>query len=126
MFRKKKRLVYLSTPYRADSKEIFEEQLKYTKQIAKKLLLGGFDVIVPHLTYTQFLNDEVEAEREQGIRAALRLISYCDAIFVSTKKEISQGMRAEIEEAQQIGTPIYYFKELDLSQAQSKKDILYL
>ena len=97
---------YICSPYRADTKEQFEKQLNYTKIMSHKAVMEGFDVIVPHLYYPQFLNDDKEAERELGMNSALNLMLVCNVLIVCKRYGISSGMKAEIEFAERNGIPI--------------------
>ena len=83
-----------------------EKQLEYTKEISRAAVMQNYDVIVPHLYYPQFLNDDNEAEREWGMNSALNLILVCDVIVVGEEYGISQGMQAEIEFAKKHGINI--------------------
>ena len=102
--------IYVCSRYRADTAMKFEEQLTHTKEISRIIVKGGFDVIVPHLYYTQFLDDNIEAERKIGIESATRLVTICDALFVSIKDGVSVGMEAEINTAKENNKDIYYFR----------------
>ena len=88
---------YICSPYRAETKEQFEKQMKYTKEMSRLAVMQGFDVIVPHLYYPQFLDDDKEEEREIGMNSALNLIMVCDVLIVCEKHGISSGMKTEIE-----------------------------
>lgn len=94
-------LVYIATPYRADTKEQFEKQLAYTKSIAKSEVLKGNDVIVPHLYYPSFLDDNDEFERTLGMKSAVDLMLRCDEILVGIKYGKSSGVLNEIKHAEE-------------------------
>jgi len=97
---------YICTPYRADDKEQFDKQLAYTKEVAKHCVLEGYDVIVPHLYYPLFLDDNVCEDRKLGMKSAKNLIKKCDLLIRGTKHGLSDGMRAEIEYAKEHGIQI--------------------
>lgn len=92
-------LIYICSRYRADSKDQFKKQMEYTKECAKAQVLLGHDVVVPHLYYPLFLDDDKEDERELGLASAINLMQYCDTILVCPKRGISAGMEAEIKVA---------------------------
>lgn len=100
------KLAYICSPYRADTERQFERQLEYTKQVSRATVMNGYDVIVPHLYYTQFLDDKNDVEREIGINSALNLIIACDVLIVCERYGISSGMKKEIEFAEKLGTEI--------------------
>jgi len=97
---------YICSPYRAVTEKQFKSQIEYTKQISRNAVMQGCDVIVPHLYYPQFLDDNIEAEREWGMNSALNLILVCDFIIVGEEHGISSGMEAEIEFAKKHGISI--------------------
>lgn len=123
-------LAYVCTPYRAEEDEQFEKQLKHTKYVSREIVLAGHEVEVPHLLYTQFLRDDSKTERAIGMASALKHLRRCDAIFVSIRQKVSQGMEAEIAVAKKLRLPMYFFgnmndlkdilKRLDAGQGNEK------
>jgi len=93
------KLVYIATPYRSENKEQFKRQLEYTKSVAHDEVKKGNDVIVPHLYYPSFLDDNDDTERALGMKSAIRLMLRCDEVLVGTKYGISEGVRNEVEYA---------------------------
>lgn len=111
--------VYICSRYRAPTNQKFQEQLAHTKEISREVALAGHEVITPHLYYTQFLDDNIKEERLAGTKSAIKLLDVCDAIFVSIKDKVSEGMEAEIQAAKQKNMKIRYFKNMN-----ELKDIL--
>jgi len=93
------KIAYVCSRYRADTDEVFESQLETTKDISRILVSDGYDVIVPHLYYPLFLDDDNEYEREIGLESAKGLVYVCDVVFVHIGNRVSEGMEAEIKEA---------------------------
>ena len=106
-------IIYVCSPYRAKTEKQFKRQLEYTKAITKECVLAGHSVIVPHLYYTRFLNDEVQEERELGIASAIGLIDACDLMLINTRYGISEGMMQEILHADEMPA-IYNVDEMQL------------
>ena len=106
--------IYVCSPYRAKTDEQFKRQLEYTKAIAKECVLAGHSVIVPHLYYTRFLDDEVQEERELGIASAIGLLDACDLMLINTRYGISEGMMQEIRHADDMAA-IYNVDEMQIS-----------
>ena len=104
-------LVYVATPYRAYSEEVFQKQLNYTKKVSRELALNKFTPIAPHLCFPSFLNDDIQEEREVGMECAKELLTTCKVVFSSTN--ISEGMEAEIDLAEKLNIPVYFFKNID-------------
>lgn len=93
--------VYICSPYRADNPTQFELQLAYTKRKAREQVLLGNNVIVPHLYYPQFLDDNNEEERTLGMASAIDLMRVCDMVLVCIGYGISNGMIREINVAEE-------------------------
>jgi hypothetical protein len=101
---------YICTPYRAKDKKQFEKQLAYTKSVARAEILCGNDVIVPHLYYTQLLDDDNPEERKIGMNSAISLLEKCDKVVVGNRYGISAGMEKEIYHAMAKGIEIQYLE----------------
>lgn len=82
--------VYICSPYRGNTKE----NIKNAKEIAKKFAFDNILPIVPHIYFTQFLDDEVFFERNLGISMGAELMKLCDELYVYGN--ISEGMTFEI------------------------------
>ena len=68
------------------------------------------DDIIPlaaHLLFPTFLDDNIQEERETGMKGTLELLSRSDEVWVYGEK-ISEGMKKEIELAQRLGIPVVY------------------
>lgn len=96
-----KELVYICSPYRGDHANNIKLALKY----ARKAWNEGYVPIVPHVYFTQFLDDNIECEREAGLEMGRILIKYCSAMWV-IGPGISSGMQGDIERAREYGLPI--------------------
>ena len=92
--------IYVCSPYRGN----IEENIEYARKICRRICLNGDVPIATHLYFTQFLCDEIDAERELGIDFALKMLHECDEVWVCGKK-ISEGMKKEINEAVKHGIP---------------------
>ena len=87
--------VFVCSPYRGN----VEENIKKAKQYAKYASLKGNAVFVPHLLYTQFLDDSIEQEREAGINSGLEFLKLCDEmwVFANDYDHCTTGMKQEID-----------------------------
>ena len=63
----------------------------------------GVIPLAPHTIFTQYLNDAVPEQREQGLRMGHELLERCDTI--------SQGMKDEIGLATFLQLPILYVSD---------------
>lgn len=85
------KLVYIYSTLRGDATENIRKANEYSKEEALK---GNFP-IAPHCLFTQYLNDDIESERQLGIDMGTELLLRCDEILVCGHV-ITEGMRAEI------------------------------
>lgn len=100
------RLVILESPYAGN----VEQNVEYARRCVRDSLMRGEAPIASHLLYTQpgILDDDVPAERAQGIDAGLAWRRVADASVVYVDFGISRGMQYGIEAAQKAGRPVEY------------------
>jgi len=113
--------VYVCSPYRADTPEQFNQQLEYTKKVSRMVVVNGFDVIVPHLYYPLFLDDDYPEDRGLGMASALSLLDVCDYLFVYIGSGVSQGMEVEIGLAKEKDMDIRYFSSMSQLKDRIKR-----
>lgn len=105
------KLAFVSSPLKGD----YYNNIKFAQKCSKFALEQSYNPYTPHLYFTQFLNDDNEAERNLGMQAGLKMIERCDVLLVFFKEGpdnyISNGMSIEIEAAKKAGKPILYYKE---------------
>ncbi len=97
----KKLKVFGCSPYRGDVKVNTENARKYARHIAA----SGYCPVLPHLFFTQFLDDNDPEERIMGITFGMELMKVCDEVWIFGT-HISKGMAYELEEAKKLGIPI--------------------
>lgn len=97
-------LVYVCSPYRGDVR-LHKE---YARLIAKTVIDGGCIPIVPHLYITEVLNDNIPADREQGMKMCLELVERCSFVMVGERFGITDGMKREIEKAKSCNKMVVY------------------
>jgi hypothetical protein len=89
-------VIYLCTPFRGPDKLL---NIDFARRVARELSLAGAVVFVPHLHSTQFLNDDVEDERDAGIDGAKEFMERCAdevwSVLPPWRKEFSTGMKIE-------------------------------
>ena len=81
-----------------------ETNLELAKAFCMAVIEEGNIPICPHLFYSQVLNDDVESQREDGLRIGLELLKDCSELRIFTG--ISEGMREEIKLAVRLGIPV--------------------
>ena len=85
------------------------ENLKNAKRYSRYACLHGAVAITPHF-FAEYLNDDVEWERDLAMCMDQRLLELADEVWVFGKR-ISEGMRREITAAKRNGIRIRYFNE---------------
>ena len=102
--RKYRPLVYVASAYSGDVTTNTEK----AKQYCRFAMEQGKIPLVPHLIFSQFMNDDDPAERELAIFMDVILLGKCDELWVFGDS-ISEGMSVEIEVAKKRRQPIRYF-----------------
>ena len=83
--------VFICSPLRGD----FEANQHRARGYARLAALSGHIPIVPHIYFTQFLEEHTEEERALGIQMGISLLDICDELWVFGSS-ISVGMGMEI------------------------------
>ena len=100
--------VFICSPYRPtgdteeERMESFRENTEVAKAACRFACEQGAVPYAPHLYFPQYLDDEDDEEREQGIVMGLTWLARCDELWVIGKR-ITEGMKREIEQAQEWG-----------------------
>ena len=100
------RTVYICSPYRAADSAQLDRNIDYAQALTKQAIEAGLAPITPHLYMTQCLNEDKPEERAAGMAAGLTLLKSCDFVIVGVKYGISEGMSAEIAEADAAGIEV--------------------
>ena len=107
---------YVISRYSGTKKEI-KFNVRVARLIARMVLDDGF--IVPHIYFTQFLDDRNHYEHNKGTQIALDLLRESDcATLVIIDGQISEGMKAEIECANELRKTV---QVMQFSKAGIKK-----
>lgn len=105
--------VFICSPLRANEETSERLNKDFAKAWCLYASLMGHFAFAPHLYFTQFLDDLNEDERIIGIELGKQFLREADVlwVFLNGRKEISSGMREEIELAEELGITIQYFHE---------------
>jgi hypothetical protein len=127
--RQSRKFVFICSPLRGGREENIRCAQWYCKQLinTQRPMFGSeLTPFAPHAFFTYFLSDDVDKERLLGRRCALAFLNACDAVYVyvpylenrtitrhfqkhiAHEADVSSGMKAEIEEAKQMGLDIRY------------------
>jgi len=108
MINKKKELVYICSPLRADTAEgVRLNMLKAREQMEVVSKIYNCRAIAPHAILPEYLDDHNPEERALGLKFGLDLLKLCKFMVVCGDV-ISDGMRREIEAAKELGIDIIY------------------
>ena len=103
--------VFISSPFRpvGDTVEAQAKSIKAHKILARYAcrfaVAKGYSPLCPHLYYPEFLDDDVEDEREIGMLLGMVGLSECKELWVIGRR-ISEGMKKEIDQARRWGIPV--------------------
>lgn len=120
--------VYICTPFRpvGDTVEAQTKSSKAHKILARYAcryaVASGYRPICPHLYYPEFLDDNVEDEREIGMLLGVISLSECKELWVVGRR-ISEGMKKEIDQARRWGIPIKRYIPRFTPEEQLLKDL---
>lgn len=103
---RKKKMIYVCSPYRGDREGNTKKAIEHAKYVFEK---GGIP-IVPHLYFTQFLDDTIPEERKAGMELGREIFKYCDEIWVFGVYPPTEGMWQEIVWAVQHGITIKFVR----------------
>ena len=100
----KKEKVYICSPFRpvGDTMEAHKILARYACRFA---VAKGYSPLCPHLYYPEFLDDDVEDEREIGMLLGMVGLSECKELWVIGRR-ISEGMKKEIDQARRWSIPV--------------------
>lgn len=93
--------VVIESPYAGDVKR----NIDYARKCVKWCVSAGYAPIASHLLYTQngILNDEIEHERDLGIRCGLAWLDVADFQIFFIDYGITNGMRKAMDYGKKIG-----------------------
>ena len=116
-----KKLVFVSTPFHAETVAEMQENIHLAQRICKKVMRDGYIPYAPHLLFPQFLDDADARQREEGIKAGIEMLRRCDALIFSGGK-VTDGMVQEMNAASDLGIPVVYLEDPEESQSKGKKE----
>jgi hypothetical protein len=101
---RRKKIVFICSPFAGDLELNTIRARRYGRFAVTKNVVP----IIPHLMYTQFLEENDPEERKLGMEMGLILLSKCQELWVFGR-ELSTGMAAEVRRAKKWNIPIRYF-----------------
>jgi hypothetical protein len=111
MGRRRLKIVYVASPYHADTPEEMEKNRQSALAACEEAyrlgrLTGERVVPLTPLVNFPYLNENDPKERDEALRSGLSLLSKCDELWVAGD-HVSEGMRNEIRAAVRMEKPVY-------------------
>ena len=100
-------LVYICSPY---SQGCINDNIENARRYSRFAVDSHCIPITPHIYFTQFMRDEIPAERKTAMFMNMVLLGRCEELWVFGDV-ISKGMQAEIRRAKRKYMKIRYFTE---------------
>lgn len=97
------KMVYIASPLRGDYNTNIKNAVEYCRLAGERGVLP----LAPHIIFSQWCNDTVPKQREQGLQLGLALLEKADELWIMGEK-ISEGMRGEISFAMEHDIPAYH------------------
>ena len=111
-------MIYICSPLRGETNEIIRENMMKTREyidIINRCLAPKVRSVAPHAYLPEMLDDNDPTQRELALDFGLKLLSLCDTMIVVGDR-ISEGMRGEIEIANQKDMPVTYVSDEVMAQ----------
>ncbi len=97
----RKRFIYICSPCRGDIEKNITKAQGYCREVVE--LFPDVVPIAPHVYCTQFMDDTNPKERALGMELGLSLLGICSELWVYGMDNPSEGMKSEIEYAEEHG-----------------------
>lgn len=97
------KMVYIASPLRGDYNTNIKKAVEYCRLAGEQGVLP----LAPHIIFSQWCNDTIPEQREQGLHLGLALLEKADELWVMGT-EFSQGMQGEVAFALEHRIPIFF------------------
>lgn len=98
------KVVYIAGKYRGPNAWAVEQNIRAAEEVAARVWAMGLVALCPHANSRHM---EGVASDEHFLAGTLELMRRCDAVVLVPNWGSSAGARAEVEEAERIGLPIF-------------------
>lgn len=95
--------VYIANPLHGDYHTNIRNAIEYCRMAAERGVLA----LAPHIIFSQWCNDTIPEQREQGLKLGLELLAHSEELWIMGN-QISKGMYGEIEFATEHNIPTFY------------------
>ena len=101
------RLMYIAGPYRASTTQGVRDNVTSARAVGSAVALKGWMPVVPHANTYGFERVPGLDNDEFFLEGTLELMRRCDAVVLAPGWTASSGSMREIQEAFNLGIPIY-------------------
>ena len=104
-------IVYVSSPYSADTVEQIKTNVAFATEIGKRVLLAGHVPVIPHVMSAFWDYDgrfQHFSHEDWLIKYAMPVLEICDAVLMAGNWESSRGCLMELKHARDLYKAIYY------------------
>lgn len=98
--------VYIASPLRGDYNTNIQNAVTYCRLASE----AGVLPLAPHIIFSQWCNDTIPEQREQGLKLGLSLLEKSDELWVMGT-QISQVVQGEIAFAKEHCIPTFYIEK---------------
>jgi len=107
------KVIFICHPWRGNSESHIENNNpELTIRICKHIAINSEDIpLSTGLYFNQFLNDDIDDERQLGIKLGQELMEKCDVVYSYEMNGISEGMKRDLEFAKKMGKPVKKFDQ---------------
>ena len=108
------KLIFGSSPLRGD----IDGNVRKARAYAKYIIDSGNSPVLPHLFFTQMLDDYLTGERTAGIACGMKWLEKSDEVwfFANGIDEFSEGMKAEYDLAVKLNKVIRFIDPAEISE----------
>ena len=96
------KMVYIASPLRGDYNTNIKKAVEYCRLAGEQGVLP----LAPHIIFSQWCNDTIPEQREQGLQFGLALLEKADELWVMGT-EFTQGMQGEVAFALEHKIPMF-------------------
>jgi hypothetical protein len=111
--------IFVCSPFRGAD---MDRNVEFAEGVCRSIAMTGAVVFAPHLFFTRFLNDDVEAERDAGIKGGLEIMKDCDEVWFIVPSwragVMSTGMSHELSAALDYMKPTIFATTPEVLQRQ--------
>ena len=104
------KVIFIAGPYRADSQYQVGKHIRAAENAAQMVWMWGGVALCPHLN-TALFEGLPGTDDDTWLQGTMELLRRCDAVLMVPGWPNSEGAKAEREEAERLGLPVFFGRE---------------